>query len=120
MSWTVMPTLSTAVTWTVGSAAGSVATRTTPRRIARTSRPRRIPLRMARHLRLRRRAHPEAIQQVVADAERVGGDGEGRVHRRARAEEAAVDDVEVVEIVRLAVDVERGRLGVVAEPDRAV
>src|SRR6188768_1163917 len=98
MSWTVMPTLSRDVTRSVGSAAGSVATSTTPRRMARTRRPSCSRLRMAGHLRLRRRAHAEPIQQVIADAERVGRDRQGGVHGRARAEEAAVDDVEVVEV----------------------
>ena len=45
--------------------------------------------------------------QVVADAQRVRHRGERRVHGAARGEEARVDDVEVVEVVRLAVDVER-------------
>ena len=39
---------------------------------------------------------------------------------RARREEAAVDDVEVVDVVRLAVDVERRGLRIVAEANRAV
>ena len=62
--------------------------------------------------------HP--FEQVVAHAQRVGHDRQRRVHRAARREEAAVDDVEVVEIVGLAVGIERRRLRVVAEADRAV
>src|SRR5262245_48435581 len=39
--------------------------------------------------------------QVVAHTQGVGHDCEGRVHRAARRKEAAVDDVEVVDVVRL-------------------
>src|SRR5262245_6168537 len=45
----------------------------------------------------------EARLQVIADAECVGHDRQRRVHGPARREEAPVDDVEVVELVRLAV-----------------
>ena len=54
---------------------------------------------------LPRRAEP--LEQVVADAQRVGHRRQRRVHRARGGEEARVDDVEVVEVVRLAVDVER-------------
>src|SRR5262245_10933646 len=45
-------------------------------------------------------------RQVIAHAQRVCHDGEGRVHASARREEAAVDDIQVVELVRLAVEVQ--------------
>src|ERR1043166_1004308 len=62
----------------------------------------------------------EAVDEVVADAKRVGHDRERRIDGAARWEEARVDDVEIVEIVGLAVGVERRRPGVAAEADRAV
>src|SRR3954468_6105987 len=69
-----------------------------------------------RHGRL---AHAEPLEQVVADAERVRHRGQGRVDGADAREEARVDDVQVVELVRLAVDVEH-RLGRVnAEAARA-
>jgi len=39
---------------------------------------------------------------MIADPERIRLDGERRVHRAARGEEARVDDVEVVDVVGLA------------------
>src|SRR5947208_17152613 len=45
--------------------------------------------------------------QVIADAERVRHDGQRRVHGAGGREEARVHDVQVVEVVRLAVPVER-------------
>ena len=51
-----------------------------------------------------RPSHP--CEQVVADAERVGHRREGWIHRADAREDARVDDVEVVELVRLAVHVE--------------
>ena len=61
----------------------------------------------------RLRAQP--LEQVVADAQRVGHRGQRRVHRADAREEAGVDDVEVVELVRLAVDVEHRGRGIGAE-----
>ena len=40
---------------------------------------------------------------MIADAERIRHDGERRVHGTARGQEAPVDDVEVVDVVGLAV-----------------
>src|ERR1051326_3670273 len=57
---------------------------------------------------------------MIADTQGVGHDRQRRIHRAARREEAAVDDVEVVDLVRLAVDVERRRLRVASEANRAV
>src|SRR5215204_3422318 len=50
-------------------------------------------------------ARAEALEQMIPDAQGVGGDRQGRIHRRARAEEAAVDDIEVVHVVGPAVHV---------------
>src|SRR4051812_25953032 len=57
----------------------------------------------------------QPFQQVVADAHRVRHDRQRRIHRAARHEEAAVDHVEIVELVRLAVRVEGGCARVMAE-----
>ena len=58
------------------------------------------------------RARAHALEQVVADAQRVGHRGQRRVDGADAREEARVDDVEVVELVRPAVGVEhRGRPG---------
>jgi LuxR family transcriptional regulator, maltose regulon positive regulatory protein len=53
---------------------------------------------------------------MVAHAERVRHRREGWIHRPDRREDARVDDVQVVELVRLAVDVEHRRLGIGTEP----
>src|SRR6185295_244460 len=45
----------------------------------------------------------EAIDEMVADAQGIGHRGQRRVHGAAGGEEARVDDVEVVEVVGLAV-----------------
>ena len=58
----------------------------------------------------------EPVGEVLADADGVGHRGERRVHGADAREEAGVDDVEVVELVGLAVDVEHRRRRVVAEP----
>src|SRR6185369_12471899 len=63
---------------------------------------------------------PEAFEQMVADPQRVGHDRQRRVHRRARRKEAAVDDVQVVDMMRAAVGVEHRRRGVRAETQRTV
>src|SRR3954453_599819 len=55
---------------------------------------------------------------MVADAQRVGHRRQRRVHGGGGREEARVDDVEVVEVVRLAVEVERGPRGIETEADR--
>ena len=59
------------------------------------------------------RAHP--LEQVVADAQRVGHRGQRRVDRSDAREEARVDHVEVVELVGPAVHVQHGCPGVGAE-----
>ena len=62
------------------------------------------------------RAH--ALEEVVADAQRVRHRGQRRVHRADAREEARVDDVEVVDLVRAAVGVEHRRRRVGAEAAR--
>ena len=57
---------------------------------------------------------------MVGDADGVGDDGEGWVDCAAVGEEAGVDNVEIVEVVDLAVDVEDGLFGVGAESAGAV
>ena len=60
-----------------------------------------------------------AFEQMLADPDGVGHGGESRVHCADAREEAGVDDVEVVELVGLAVLVEHRRSRVVAEAARA-
>src|SRR5215468_7198307 len=57
---------------------------------------------------------------MIADTQRIRHDGKSGIHRSARWEEAAVDDVEIVDVMRLAIRVERRCCGVAAEPDGAV
>ena len=57
---------------------------------------------------------------MVGDADGVGDDGEAGIDRAAGWEEAGVDDVEVVEVVGFAVEVEDGLFGVGAEAAGAV
>src|SRR4029453_16701894 len=57
----------------------------------------------------------DSLEQVVANAERVGHRRQRGVHRADAREEARVDDIEVVELVRLAVGVEHRRRGIGAE-----
>src|SRR6185437_15234883 len=49
----------------------------------------------------------EPLEEVIADAQRVGHGGEPRVHGARGGEEAGVDHVEVVDVVRFAIEVER-------------
>ena len=62
--------------------------------------------------------HP--FDQMVADAERVRHDRQRRIHGRARGEEAAVDDVQIVDLVRLAVDIQSRGFRVVPEANGPV
>src|SRR3954453_17069138 len=63
-------------------------------------------------------AGAEALEQVVADAQRVGHCGQCRVAGADGREEARVDDVEVVDLVRPAVGVQHRRRRVTAEAAR--
>ena len=60
-------------------------------------------------------AGPQPLEQVVADPQGIGHRRKRRVHRADAREEARVDHVEVVELVRAAVGVQHGRLRVGAE-----
>src|SRR6266852_5365443 len=62
----------------------------------------------------------EPVDQVVTDAQGIGNDRQRGIHRRAGRKEAAVDDVEIVHFVRLAIDVQRRSLRILAETNRAV
>ena len=61
-----------------------------------------------------------SLEQVIADPQRVGYDGEPGIDRATRAKEACIDHVKIIQLVRFAVAIERARLRVVAEPDGAV
>ena len=58
--------------------------------------------------------------QVVANAQGVSHNGQGRIHGATGREEAGVDDVEVVDIMRFAVHIERRRLWIMGKSDGAV
>ena len=49
----------------------------------------------------------EPLAQVVADAQRVRHDRQRRIHRAGRGKEARVDDIQVVQVVRFAVPIQR-------------
>src|SRR5215472_5945453 len=61
-----------------------------------------------------------AAKQMVPHAQRIGHDSQSRVDGAARWEEAGVDNIEVVHIMRLAVGIEGRRLGVAAKANGAV
>src|SRR3954447_13236467 len=98
------------------------------RRALTRSRPWRSPLGMRDPLRKRRGVtnatyrrhgvHAESLGKVIADAQRVGDRRQPRVDGARGREEAGIDDVQVVEVVRLAVEVERRALGIGAESHR--
>ena len=56
---------------------------------------------------------------MVSHPQRIRDDRQRRIDRAARNEETAVHDVEIVHVVRAAVEVEHGRRGVFAEFARA-
>src|SRR4051812_43254738 len=62
--------------------------------------------------------HAEAREQVIAHPQRVGHGGQRRVDRADAREEARVDDVEVVDLVRAAVRVEHRGGRIEPEPAR--
>ena len=61
-----------------------------------------------------------SFEQMVANAQGVGYDGESGIDRATRAKEACIHHVEIIQLVRFAVAIERARLRVVAETDGAV
>src|SRR6516164_5471303 len=62
--------------------------------------------------------HP--FNQVVADSERVRHDRERRIHGGAGRKETSVDDVEVVNFVSFAIDVQSGGLRIPPKANRPV
>src|SRR5688500_4780540 len=67
-----------------------------------------------------RRMLAEPPRKVLTDPEGVGHDGQGRIDGGAGGKERRVDDVQVVDLVRAAVRVQRGRCRIVAESHRSV
>src|SRR5438552_3245523 len=61
-----------------------------------------------------------SLEQVIADAQRVGYDGEPWIDRATGREKACIDHIEIIQLVRFAVAIERARLWVVSEADRPV
>src|SRR5512141_475125 len=57
---------------------------------------------------------------MISHAQRISHDREGRVHCPARGEEAAIDDVKVVDLVGTTVAVKCRCVGIVAETDSTV
>src|SRR5438128_9043523 len=64
------------------------------------------------------RAKP--IAQMIGHAKSVGHNGQCRIYCCAGRKEAAVHNVKIVHIMRLAVHIERGGFWIVAKADRAV
>src|SRR5882724_5080781 len=62
----------------------------------------------------------QPLPQAVAHAQRVRHDGQPRVHSAGGREEARVHHVQVIDVVRFAVAIQRGRLRVRPESDRPV
>src|SRR6516225_835332 len=61
----------------------------------------------------------QPLEEVFADPQGVGHDSQGRVHRATGYKETAIYDVEVVQVVCLAIHVERAGLRISPEPDGA-
>ena len=61
-----------------------------------------------------------SLEQVIADAQRVGYDGEPGIDRATRTKEACIHYVEIIQLVCFAVAIERARFRIVSEPDRPI
>src|SRR5215475_13030706 len=61
---------------------------------------------------------PQPLQEVIADADRIGNRGERRVYRPDADEETRVHHVQIVELVRLAVHIQDRALRIRAEAAR--
>src|SRR5437868_9550624 len=61
----------------------------------------------------------QSLQQVISHADRVGDCGQRRVYRTDADKKARVHDIQIVELMRLAVDIEDGVFGIAAEAARA-
>src|SRR5262249_53393177 len=57
---------------------------------------------------------------MIAHAQSVGHNCQGRIYRSTRTEHAAINHIQIIDFMRLTIAIERARPGVVAEPDRAV
>ena len=56
---------------------------------------------------------------MLSHSQCIGHNGESRIHRAARAEKAAIDDVEIIQFVRFAIGVQRAGSWIVAEANRS-
>src|SRR5262249_56341425 len=61
----------------------------------------------------------QSLLEVLGHPKSIRHDRQCGIHGPTRDKEAAVNDVKIIEIVRLAIDVERGPPGVAAEPNDA-
>src|SRR5271165_1077238 len=93
---------------------------TNGRRSAAVSAPQKRVREMPSEKKARRRMLLHPFDQVIPDSERIGHNRERRIYGGAGREEAAVHYVEIVELVGLAVNVERGSPRIAAEPNRPV
>src|SRR5271166_750932 len=67
-----------------------------------------------------RDARAQTLQNVIAHPQRIGHDRQRRIHGRARREEAAIHDVEILKIMGLAIYVQRRGFGIMPKADGAV
>src|SRR5712692_3448156 len=65
-------------------------------------------------------ADPQSLDQMIADAECIGHDGQRGVNSGAGREEAAVHDIKIIDLVGFAIRVQRRRLGVTTESNRTI
>ena len=61
----------------------------------------------------------QSFGDVIADPQRIGDDRQGRVYRADRRKEARIGHIQIVDPVRLAVEIENRLAGIGAEPQRA-
>ena len=57
---------------------------------------------------------------MVAHAECVRNDGQRRIHRATGREETGIHNIEIIQLVCLAIPVERAGVWIITEPDCAV
>src|SRR5271157_3457960 len=62
----------------------------------------------------------QALQNVIAHTQRIGHDRQRRIYRRARREEAAINNVKILELMGFAIHIQCRSLGIVPEADGAV
>src|SRR5262245_35047890 len=61
---------------------------------------------------------PQPFEKMIANANGVRHRGQSRIHRADAREEAGVDHIQIIQLMRLAISVEHRRPGVFAETDR--